>query len=150
MHKKIINEASDWINTKFKHQGRLKKTASNLGGCDCLGLIIGIAKNLDLKALNGNLLKNFDNITYPQLCTSNILKQQLDELLFKVKIKDIKIGDIILLKINKWPQHLAIISATTPQITIIHSYIQDKKVIEQHLPLNWINKIISIYRFNTK
>ena len=42
---KIIAEAHSWLGTKFKHQGRIKKTDNDSGGCDCLGLIIGLDLN---------------------------------------------------------------------------------------------------------
>jgi len=145
---KIINEARSWLGTKFKHQGRIKKTTNDSGGCDCLGLIIGVAKNLHIRAKNGELLASFDQIIYPKLLTSNILQEELNKLLFEIEIKDLQAGDIILLKINNWPQHLAIVSDITPHITIIHSYIQARKVVEQHFPKDWTNKIVATYRFN--
>jgi hypothetical protein len=148
MKNKIIEEAYSWIDTRFKHQGRLKKSGYHYGGCDCLGLIIGIAKDLDLRSLNGKKLESLDNITYPKLLTSNILQEKLNQFLARIAINDLEIGDIILIEINNWPQHLAIISALKPNISIIHSYAQARKVVEQHLPEEWFKKIIAAYRLN--
>lgn len=39
----IVQEAQSWIGTPFQHQGRTKGPH---GGVDCVGLIIGVAKNV--------------------------------------------------------------------------------------------------------
>jgi hypothetical protein len=142
---KIVLEAREWIGTRFKHQGRVKKTDNHDGGCDCLGVIV----NLGLRTKYGDLLYNYDQKTYPRMNNSNILLNNLDSLLEKVEFKNIQPGDLILLRINNWPQHLALISSINP-IKIIHSYIQAKKVVEHHLPEKWKNRIIAIYRGNNK
>ncbi len=149
MSKEIIEEAHSWLGTRFKHQGRVKKSDFDLGGCDCLGLIIGVAESLNIHALNAVPLKLFDQNTYPKLLTSNILLEQLDQLLTRVEIENMQPGDVILLKINSWPQHLAIIVSVDPEIIIIHSYIQARRVVKQHLPKIWFEKIIAVYRFNS-
>jgi cell wall-associated NlpC family hydrolase len=141
----IVLEAREWIGTRFKHQGRVKKTIKHDGGCDCLGLIV----NLGLRTKYGDLLNLYDQISYSRANSSNILLTQLDLLLDKVEFKNIQPGDLILLRINNWPQHLAIISSVRP-IKIIHSYIQAKKVVEHHLPEEWQNRIMAIYRSNNK
>ena len=143
MSKEIINEAFSWIGTKFKHQGRVKKSQFDLGGCDCLVLVMGIAKNLSIKALNDQYLIDFDKNSYPKLITSNILYQE-----FKALLKEsnkIFPGDLLILEINKWPQHLAIVVKVEPDIVIIHSYVQARKVVLQYLPKNW--RIFAAFNF---
>ena len=148
MSKIIVEEAISWLGTRFKHQGRVKKNNHDSGGCDCLGLVLGIAKSLNIKALNGKLLYLSDQKNYPKSLVSNILQQQFDELLPRVEIENIHSGDIILLKLNNWPQHLAIIATIEPNITIIYSYMQARKVVEQHLPNEWREKIVAAYSFS--
>ena len=141
MSQEIVDRARSWIGTKFKHQGRIKKSNQDAGGCDCLGLIMG----LDIITKNGKPLKLFDQHCYPKLLTSNILLDQLNLLLESTEITRIQVGDLLLLRVNNWPQHLAIISAIDP-ITIIHSYIQVRKIIEQHLSEEWKKNIVAIYK----
>ncbi|MBL0320066.1 MAG: hypothetical protein IPP74_12385 [Alphaproteobacteria bacterium] len=43
-NQKIISQARTWLGTPFHHQARLKGK-----GCDCLGLIVGVADELGLK-----------------------------------------------------------------------------------------------------
>ena len=59
----IVTEATSWVGTPFQHQGRTKGPH---GGVDCVGLIIGVSKNLGYypqdvpqglaKALPGDIL----------------------------------------------------------------------------------------------
>ena len=131
---KIITQAHSWLGTPFKHQGRVKGK-----GCDCLGLLMG----LRFKTKNGDALKKFDQINYPKLLTSNILLETLGSLF--IRSKKMKPGDIILIRINNWPQHLALVVEIDPKIIIIHSYLQARKVVKQHLPEEWKSNIMAIY-----
>lgn len=140
--KDIIAKAHDWIGTKFKHQGRIKKTVNDSGGCDCLGLIMG----LEIKTKNNLSLNLYDQTNYPKFTSSNILLDKLNLLLEPIKLDDIKAGNIILIKINNWPQHLAIIVDVEPEITIIHSYAQARRVVKQYLPKEWKSNIVGVYQ----
>jgi hypothetical protein len=136
---KLINFAHEWIGTRFKHQGRIKISENSAGGCDCLGLILG----LDIYSKDGKNLKEYDLPNYPRLLKSNILQEQLDKLL--PKIDKIEKGAILLIKINNWPEHLALVVETEPCV-IIHSYAQARKVVKQHLPEKWKKNISAIYK----
>ncbi len=101
------------------------------GGCGCLGLIMG----LDLKAKSGEDLKNFDQLIYPKLITSIVLPEKLDLLLERGD--EIQPENILLIKINNWPQHMAVVIEVKPHIVIIHSYLQARKMVKQHLREGW-------------
>ncbi|MCT4635194.1 MAG: hypothetical protein N4A31_02965 [Rickettsiales bacterium] len=136
----IIQEAHSWLGTRFKHQGRVKISSEGKGGCDCLGLIIG----LGLKTKFGENLKNYDQQVYPKLLTSDALLEQLDLLLESTD--EVSLGNILLIRINNWPQHLAVVVETNPEIIIIHSYLQTRKVVKQRLPDLWKENIARIYQ----
>src|SRR4051812_11829838 len=99
----IISEARSWIGTRFHHQGRIKK-----GGCDCIGLIIGVAEALDIKS-KGRSFAEIDNKNYSKNPDGVSLKLALEEYLTPIPLGSIRPGDILLLKINKEPQHVAFI-----------------------------------------
>lgn len=139
-YKKIIQEAHSWLGTRYKHQGRVKISSEGKGGCDCLGFIMG----LGIKTKFGIDLKSYDQQVYPKLLTSNALLEQLDLLL--EPMDDIALGSILLIKINNWPQHLAVVVETNPDIVIIHSYLQARKVVKQILPKDWKESIDRIYK----
>lgn len=140
MIEKVIKEAYSWLGTRFKHQGRVKINHNNKGGCDCLGLIMG----LGLKTKLGKDLKEFDQKSYPKILKSNALLDEFDS--HFVKNQSIAVGNILLIKVNNWPQHLAIVVEVEPEVLIIHSYIQARKVVKQHLPKEWKENIAAIYK----
>ncbi len=45
---KIVEKSREWIGTPFHEQGRQKGI-----GCDCVGLILGIAKEIGVTSLIG-------------------------------------------------------------------------------------------------
>lgn len=139
IYKNIIEEAHSWIGTRFKHQGRIKISLEDKGGCDCLGFVMG----LGFKTKHGKELKNFDQNIYPRLLTSNTLLEQLD---FLLEHRDeITLGSILLIRINNWPQHLAVVVEIDPEIVIIHSYLQARGVVKQRLPERWRREIVRSY-----
>ena len=96
---------------RFVHQGRRKKTATDPGGVDCLGLLIGVAASLDLKDCAGNPLAAADETEYSKLPDGLRLSERLAELLTPISIHDLQAGDIALFTLDNNPQHLGIISA---------------------------------------
>ena len=132
--KAIITESRSWIGTRFKHQGRIKYEC-----CDCLGLLLG----LNIYTKTGDALKSHDVTNYPKLIESNILLEHLDRLLEKTET--IRPGNLLLIRVNNWPQHLAIVTEVDPHIIIVHAYVQARKVVEQHLPEEWKKNIVAMY-----
>ena len=145
MRKEFVKEARTWLGTRFHHQGRLKKTAADAGGCDCIGLIIGAMENCGI-LINGKNASFYDISGYPHMPDGKILQKKLSDLFAVIDIKDAQIGDIILFKFRKLPQHVAIISdISDDSIRIIHSYAQARKVVEHDLCSYWLQKIVSIH-----
>lgn len=144
----IIIAARSWIGTRFHHQGRVKKTDNHLGGCDCIGLILGIADDIGAK-FNNNLLSFYDNNCYSKRPTGLKLQENLDKYLQIVNNNEYCIGDIALISFVKDPQHVAVISSySKDSFSIIHSYIKARGVVEHYLDANWLERIVRVYRFN--
>lgn len=99
--KMIAAEAETWIGTPFKWQGRVK------AGCDCKGLVAGVAaacgrsEGESLQAIAGDYSTKVDS------------KRLIDGLaqLFD-KVTDIMPGDVLAISIEGRPQHLAIAAPT--------------------------------------
>jgi len=138
----IVREARTWLGTSFHHQGRIKNV-----GCDCIGLVVGVVHELDIPSLDGNgKLSQHDNTNYGRMPDGKSLKAQLDRFLNPISLKDIQPGDILLLKFEKEPQHVAIISDYHGSgLGMIHCYAQSRKVVEHRLDDLWKDRIISAY-----
>jgi len=106
----IVATARGWIGTRFHHQGRLRKTESHKGGVDCLGLLAGVAAELDLRGPDGKPLIAADETDYAHQPDTKRLYARLSALLTPIPQGGISPGDILLLSIDESPQHLAIVS----------------------------------------
>lgn len=141
----IIIEARSWIGTRFHHQGRIKKTENSKGGCDCIGLIIGVASNLDIKC-KGRPLVSFDRTNYSRIPDGESLKNSLDYCLSPINIDSIQLADILLMRINKEPQHVAFVGVNDEGgLSLIHCYMQARGVVEHALDGYWKQKIVAAY-----
>lgn len=128
--KYIVAEARTWLDTPFKHQGRLKGV-----GSDCVGIILGVGKSLNLLDYQ---LSNYGKLPDGMLMYK-IMKEQLDE----VSLDDIQLGDIILFKFHSEPQHVGFYT----DIGILHSYADVKKCVETSMDDTWKSRVVSVFRF---
>lgn len=150
--RKVIEAARSWVGTKFQHQGRVKTIQSkidnnhidNIGGTDCLGLIIGVAKELNLKNKTGIPIFMLDNANYAVFVQSNELYEKISEHLYEVSIMEMKPADIICFKIQNYIKHVAIFSYKN---NIIHVTEETGKVVEHALTDYWKKKIAAVFRF---
>jgi NlpC/P60 family putative phage cell wall peptidase len=124
----IISEAKTWIGTPFKHQGRIKGV-----GVDCAGLVIGIAHVLQIST--------FDCTTYSHMPDGVTLRRLLGQHLRPKFVSGVHPGDILLLRFDAEPQHLAILS----DHGIIHAYAQVRRCCEHRLDAVWRSRIVSAY-----
>lgn len=142
----IVAAARGWLGTRFHHQGRLKKTASHKGGVDCLGLLMGVAAELNLSTPDGYPLINMDEVNYPHFPDGDHLKTQLATALRIIPVGGILPGDVLLLRVEIHPQHLAIVTNWNQQLGIIHAYAPARAVIEHTLDDWWRSRIVLAYR----
>lgn len=171
----LYQAARSWLGTRFRHQGRVKKSATSRGGVDCLGLVMGAAREC------GYDIADLDETNYSKIPDGDYLLRRLCENLdvvflvasdkwqeaSKCEVRStrceeintsnlelrtpnlIKSGDILLFKLDGNPQHLAI--ADVPgggKITMIHSYLAAGKVVENHLEEPWISQLVGGFRVN--
>ena len=139
----IVSQAKTWIGTKFHHQGRIKNH-----GVDCLGLIVGVAKELNLISKDEKtLLHKLDKINYGHLPDTDALYNCLSNHLTEIPKDQLKAGDIILMVFDKHPQHLGIVyNYDETNLGIIHSYAPAKKVVEHRLDEEWKGRIVGVFR----
>jgi len=137
----VVAEARSWIGTPYVHQGSVKGV-----GCDCIGLIIGVARCLGMPeatAFDQDIrYKGYSRPPNPRL-----LVEACDEYLDRVPVvSDALPGDIALGRIEIEPQHFGILSAVDPAY-IIHAYSQIKRVTENRADERWRAKVLRIYRY---
>jgi len=130
---KIVAEARTWVGTPFLHQGRVKGR-----GVDCVGLVIGVARELGLA--------EYKEIAYGRQPDTNVMRGQLEHYLEKIHLSEVKAGDIYWMRFT-YPMHTAIASDIDGDRGIIHSYSQIGKCIEHRLDSVWESRIAACYRY---
>jgi len=142
---KIVDQTRTWIGTDFCHLGRTKKTDSSSGGCDCLGLFIGISSELNLLDKFGNPVKDLDERAYSLVPDGNYVQSKLKK--HFVEKNNIEAGDLVLLSFAHNPQHLAIVSSNnydgSERLSLIHAYFSLGKVCEHILDTKWSQRIVT-------
>lgn len=145
----IVAAARGWIGTRFHHQGRLKKTDKHAGGVDCLGLLVGVASELNLRSADGQPLLDFDRPDYPHYPDSTHLMAQLETLMQRIPMVGMQAGDVAVFTIDESPRHLAIISDDERNsLQMIHAYAPARAVVEHALDAWWQAKIKAVYRIS--
>lgn len=145
----IVAEARDWVGTAFHHQGRLKKTDAHKGGCDCIGLIIGVARVLKIPYNQQLLIADCDISGYGRLPDGKKLYQALQYFLEEIPISKIQPADILLFRFDKNPQHVGFVSdyKEEKELGLIHCYAQVRKVVEHRLDEVWKEKLVAAFTF---
>lgn len=142
----VVSAARGWIGTRFHHQGRVKASEEGVGGCDCLGLLVGVAQELRLTTKNGKgLLADFDERSYGHLPDGKRLQAVLREVLTVVEAA--QPGDVVLFRLEREPQHLAMVSDYAHGgLGLIHALAQNRRVVEHGFDALWRERVVEIYR----
>lgn len=146
----VVEQARTWLGTPWQHQGRRKGL-----GVDCAGLIIGVAAELGLSP-RGAPGTRFDMTGYAAIPDGIMLRQVCHETLDPgPPRRSSEPGVVLLLRMVRSPQHLAIVAGGEDKFTMIHSYANAKRsglrragwCVEHVLAPVWRQRIIATYRF---
>lgn len=129
----VIAAARAYLGVRFRHQGR------SMTSLDCAGLIVRVAHDLEIT--------DFDYTAYghePDGRTLHaILARELDEM----APGDMRIGDVVFMAFQAFPQHLGILGPGGKPFSLIHAYAPARKVIEHRFDDEWMGRIRNVYRF---
>jgi len=125
IEEKIVEEARTWLGVRFKHQGRTRN------GVDCVGLVLKVHEQLfgDEKEITG----------YERRPNQRMVYDLMGKHLIRIRPEEAQPGDVVLMAFDTGATHLGIIS----EKTIIHAYLQARKVVEQPLGSQ---RIVAYYR----
>ena len=149
----FLKEARSWVGTRYVHQGRVKRNKDNLGGCDCLGLLVGVVRELRMLSAvcdeNGERipLYRFDYAVYGERPNGVFFKQKITEHLDEIPKNELSVGDVALFLIQDNPQHVALIADGPHSLHMLHCHGRSGRVAEHTLDNSWRNKIDAVYRF---
>jgi len=163
----IVDMAREYKGVPYRHQGR-----SIVTGVDCAGLLALIAGRIGLEypdnfSKNKKLKKfkktkelhetikpksskhgrSIKNLRYTRNPEKFELQATLDFVLEPINNATIQPGDILLLKIDVVPQHVAIVgNYEHGGLSMIHSYSRVKKVVEHRFAKIWAARVVAAYQ----
>lgn len=146
----IADEAASWVGTPFHHQGRAKGL-----GVDCIGLIVGVCKNLNLDSGNVDAvtgqnvrLHEYDVSNYSALPNKTQLSETLAKFCVLAESANPQLGDIILFTMQRWPQHVGVVTRIEAEgIHFAHASQPVGKVIISRYDDTWKRRAAGHFRF---
>lgn len=132
----IIAEAITWEGTRFHHQESTKGA-----GCDCKGLVYGVAKIFGLDQTAGYME---DYKAYARSVDGRQMRRLLDTYMNPKPKAKASAGDVLWLSFLMFPQHLGIL---LPENKIIHASEPDKRVVRHSISREWWDRVCGVYCF---
>jgi cell wall-associated NlpC family hydrolase len=134
----IIAAARSAVGAPFRHQGRMVS-----GVTDCVGLAAHVCDQLGIAYS--------DQSGYSRMPSNGLLEAALDGQPFLSLVNGpLSPGDLILLRIRREPQHVAIFAGYNPLCeaeTIIHADASIGQVCEHLFTQKWRSRVVRSYRF---
>jgi NlpC/P60 family putative phage cell wall peptidase len=137
---RIVAVARGWIGTPYLHQGALRGA-----GCDCLGLVRGVWREI----LGG------EPETVPPY-TPDWLEPARDEVLWRAAARHLVVlplgalaaGDVILFRMRAGAvaKHLGIVGEVGAAPTFIHA-MSGQRVVESPLSAPWARRVVARFAF---
>lgn len=126
----IVSAARRYLGVRYRHQGR------NRQGLDCIGLLICVARDVGYVAEG-------DRLDYSRQHNGVALRAGLDANAVPIAVDQYKPGDILLMRFDTLPQHVAIVTDKG----MIHSFLTARRVVEHRLSDDWQARIVAAYSF---
>ena len=134
----VISLARAWIGTPYVHQASLKGV-----GCDCLGLLRGIWRDL-----HGDEPEDMPPYAPDwDVRGAEAMRNGLARHLNRIALADIAPGDVVLFRmVARAPaKHCAIVGEKDGAATLIHAR-QNKRVSEEPFTVFWRKKLVCAFR----
>lgn len=141
----VVAEARLWLGTPYHHQAAVQGV-----GCDCIGLIRGVCQRLGTVPLDVMALPGVDRFTgYGVLPNGRKMREACDLYMRAIETSSVQPGDVLLLRFQLDPQHMAIVGDYLHGgLSIIHALgtVDGKgKVIEQRLSTETLRRLVQAY-----
>lgn len=133
----IVVEARKWLGCPFRHMARGPRHL------DCAGLAIRASRAAGYAA-------NFDLPHYGREPWRDGLRDAVRKNLGEPVTDGPQPGDIVLIRFNVEPHHIAIVGDHPQGLSLIHAFAEAGRVVEHILDANWRAKITEVYRWPAK
>lgn len=111
----VVRVAREWINTPYQAQQSTKGVA-----CDCAGLLIGVAKETGIVAPDFEQSAEWAEFVAYTSRPDGRLLDACYKFMDPVRFADLLPSDLIVMRSNGEPSHLAIVVGTAP-LSVVHA-----------------------------
>ncbi len=136
----VVDTARCWIGTPYRHQAACKGA-----GCDCLGLILGVWREM-----YGDLPEQVPSYSmdWSEPQGDELLWRKARRWLVPKPLAEEAAGDVLLFRMRAGgvAKHLGIIGRNGPQASFIHAY-SGHAVAESPLSAPWRRRIVARFEF---
>jgi len=133
----IVRLARETLGTPYQHQQRVNGLA-----LDCAGVPVYVGLKLGLK---------FEDITdYGKMPNPEQMRAALDKTLVRINKKSLQPGDVVWIRFQREPQHLAIVGDYPfGGLSLIHATNGAglDRVVEHRLDEAWLSRIVAAWRY---
>jgi NlpC/P60 family putative phage cell wall peptidase len=140
----VVAEARRWIDTPFHHQARTRGV-----GCDCGGLVGGIAVALRLVPLDW-WERSFDPAFggYARQPSQDRLRQICLLFMDRLEPGSEQPGDVVLIDFGVEPQHLGVLADYRHGgLSIVHAMARPPRVAEHRLDPRWRDRVVDAFAY---
>ena len=123
----FVATALTWVGVPWR------KIGSRRNGVNCLGLLVGVARECDFEM---DIAEKEAEATFTASPEPGYMLRRAKEDLDIVRLKDAIPGDLLMFRFGQEPSHIAIIAGLNP-LWFVHSWRQEKKVVLTPLPSGW-------------
>lgn len=138
----VIAEARTWVGTRFHHQAAVKGV-----GCDCIGLIAGVAAAVGMLEAAA-WLADARCRSYTREPAPQMLLGAATDYLLEIPRWQLGPADIPLFRVRngKYGQHFAILTADDPP-RMIHAHAGFRRVVENTFDSVWTSQVTHAFRY---
>ena len=133
-----ISEARSWLGTPWRHQASVKGV-----GCDCAGLVRGVGNALGAMDCREGTPQAAEFEGYGRAPEPRRMVKALDRFMDRRPRGTSQPGDVLLMRFDRDPQHLAIL---TDEETIVHALLRDG-VVEHRLSPDWRARVVAAWGY---
>lgn len=139
----IVDRARQYVGTPFRHQGR------RIGvGIDCIGLILCVAEDLNLKDREDKPFLRGDYPSYGPQPIDSFVHQECDRRLVRRNVWQMDEGDIVSMRVPHLPTHTAFIVKREQSLYLVHAYSGGpERTVEHILSDPWRRRIVGAFSF---
>lgn len=127
----IVATARSYLGVRYHHQGR------NRAGLDCVGLVLAVGWELGLVA------HDYDG--YGPTPDGVMMRGEMGRHMVRIPVAEMRQGDVLLMRFELHPQHVAIVTELPEGLAIIHAHSRARRVVEHVIDATWRARTVGAY-----